>query len=203
MSKKIVKPAKIKYKKLSNSKGRTFCDDMWSDMVKMRDGRKCVICNATEYINSHHLISRRIFALRFNVDNGISLCPQHHEYDLHLSAHTAPWNFDEWVKTNKPEQYNNWLENRKVIVTGEQTNYEQLYYNMEHAYKKITGNFFRIERISPYILSLNVDKIKQSLETNSTLSDNKKIALIIDLMKEFNIGQTAVKEFLKQNKLIA
>ncbi len=179
---------KIKYKKLSKSKGRNFCDQLWALLVKLRDGNKCVICGATEYINAHHLISRRIFLTRFIVDNGISLCPKCHEYDLSLSAHTAPWNFDEWVKLNKIEQYKIWLENRKIKATGEEINYEEIYKQLEEKHKELTGNYLRLERIDEYLLFINIEKIKEQIRNNipqQTIYESLNLPISIKKFKDF------------------
>ena len=193
---------KIKYKKIPKSRGRNFCDDLWSILVKHRDGNKCVICGVTEYINSHHLISRRILKTRFSIPNGISLCPSHHEYGLLCSAHTSWWNFDKWVKENRPEQYSIWLENRKIQTDGEEVDYDKLYKEMEEQYKTSFGSYFRIERIGSYLLFLNFEDIKNLLLKDPSISNNKKIELVIEKMKEFSIGNSTIKEFLKSNKLI-
>ena len=195
--------SKIKFKKIPTSKGKGFCDDLWADMVKIRDGHKCIICGHLENLNSHHLVSRRVFNYRWNVGNGITICPLHHEFGIEFSAHTAPWALEAWMKENRQEQYALWVNNRNnVSASEESTDYNELYYNLELEYKKMTSNYFRIERIAPYILFINVEKIKETLIANSSLTDNKKISVVVELMKEFNIGTTAVKEFLKQNKFI-
>ena len=208
---KPIKPVKIKYKKIPTSRGRNFCDDLWSFLVRNRDGNKCVICGETEYIQAHHLLSRRVFSSRWTVDNGISLCPNHHEYSLETSAHTSPWHFEEWVKGNKQDQYKTWVNRRTSINHGEDLNYDKIYLELEEQHKAATGNYFRIERISPYILFINFDKIKSIIDSlpqasspqeNSKKEDNKKISLITEALKDFNVGQTAIKEFLKTNKLI-
>jgi 5-methylcytosine-specific restriction endonuclease McrA len=65
----------------------------WMDAVKARDG-KCAECDATENLESHHRIplagliaslgiqnrddARRYAAILWDLDNGVTLCQQHH-----------------------------------------------------------------------------------------------------------------------------
>lgn len=186
--------AKLKYKKLSKSKLRNFCDDLWAISVKLRDNNKCVICGATEYINAHHLISRRIYKTRFMLSNGISVCPKCHEYSLSCSFHTAWWGAETWVKENRPEQYQIWLKNREIYADGEETDYEEIYLELEENYKKITGNYLRIERINNYILFTKAEEIKKLFK------ECKKPIEILENYKTFNITEKNIKDFIKLNQ---
>jgi len=82
----------------------------WANAVKLRDGNKCVICGNTKNLNAHHLIPWEIEKFRFDVNNGISLCPSHHtRYSFHLSPHSdGSALFFFWLFENKPETYK-WL----------------------------------------------------------------------------------------------
>jgi hypothetical protein len=75
--------AKIK-ESLSNEKCYTWkggCDSWWQKRIKERDNYTCVDCGLKErgIINAHHIKSRSKFPeLRYNLDNGVSLCPNCH-----------------------------------------------------------------------------------------------------------------------------
>lgn len=57
----------------------------WSLAVRKRDNHKCKICGKLAK-ESHHIFYQRCYPkLRFNVNNGISLCKQHH-YEVHGSC---------------------------------------------------------------------------------------------------------------------
>lgn len=58
----------------------------WGIDVKDRDGWQCVICK--EYgrnkVRAHHIFNKQFYPkLRFNVNNGITLCSKH-EKECHL-----------------------------------------------------------------------------------------------------------------------
>jgi hypothetical protein len=137
------------YKKFTAKQGKKFCDELWTKIVKARDNNQCAICGKTEYLNAHHLISRKVFKFRWKIDNGISLCPSHHEFSVELSPHNAPWNFEIWLKENRPEQYSQHCLDRKDI-SSIKTNYDEIYYYLEQQYFKITGNYQREKRVKNY-----------------------------------------------------
>lgn len=56
---------------------------LWAEAVKDRDGKSCVECGATKKLHSHHIKRKKDFPeLRFDLDNGITLCAK-----CHLAAH--------------------------------------------------------------------------------------------------------------------
>jgi len=71
--------------------------DLWSPLVKKKAKYKCEVCGATENLQSHHIIGRGNWRLRWEVRNGVCLCAKHHKFDKHRSAHNnSPW-FNEWL----------------------------------------------------------------------------------------------------------
>ena len=51
----------------------------WSNAVRNRDGYTCVFCGTTQRIEAHHIKPQCSHPdLKFNIDNGISLCRLHH-----------------------------------------------------------------------------------------------------------------------------
>lgn len=71
-------------------------DTKWTKQIKENFEYKCVICGREgdgRFINAHHYIGRRVRSLRWNLDNGIALCPEHHVFG-NKSAHTNP----EWFR---------------------------------------------------------------------------------------------------------
>jgi len=65
---------------------------------------------------AHHLITRWLKPTRHDVRNGIVLCASHHMFSKCLSAHKAPLQFAEWMRINKPEQYEWVISNRNPPV---------------------------------------------------------------------------------------
>jgi len=102
---KKVKLTKKKLKKLEKREiKKKFAE--WSKLVKERDGFKCVICGETKRLNSHHILPRELREFRFDLMNGISLCPKNHQFSRKNSAHGNSFVFIIWLEKNRPEQFN-------------------------------------------------------------------------------------------------
>ena len=67
-------------------------DKEWAKQIKERD-KCCVICGSKERLNAHHIIPREIKELRWELCNGITLCPRHHKFSIMNSPHKNPWVF--------------------------------------------------------------------------------------------------------------
>ena len=82
----------------------------WSVEVKKRDGFKCVICDTTRNLVAHHLIPWEVEKYRFDVNNGITLCPSHHtRFSYHISPHSdGAALFFFWLFENRPDTFK-WL----------------------------------------------------------------------------------------------
>jgi len=80
-------------------------DKAWANAVKTRDGWKCVICAETNRPNAHHIIARENHSAKYDIHNGISLCPKHHFFCRQLSAHNNPMGFLIWLERNRPDQF--------------------------------------------------------------------------------------------------
>ena len=75
-------------------------DKLWSDLIKKNAGFKCEYCGNESRLNSHHIFSRRNYAVRWYDKNGICLCVSHHILG-NFSAHKAPIEFVEWMKEKR------------------------------------------------------------------------------------------------------
>lgn len=54
-------------------------DIQWSSIIKSRNGNKCIYCDETDHLDAHHLAPKAIYpSLRFNINNGITVCKGHH-----------------------------------------------------------------------------------------------------------------------------
>jgi hypothetical protein len=180
---------------ISKKSGRNFCDELWTKLVRLEFNSECPICKSMnlpledKMLNCHHLISRRVFKYRWDVDNGILICPKHHEFCLELSAHTAPWAFEDWMKNNLPEKYNKWVENRNNIHQENNPIYDEIYLNLENQHKKKTGEYYKIQRIQMYLLSLNKEKI--------IFAHKMQNEPITKIAERYNATEASVKKFLK------
>ena len=72
-------------------------DKLWSKLVRERD-KQCLYCGRKGILNAHHILGRRIKATRLCLENGTSLCINHHVWDSKFSAHKTPEKFRTWFK---------------------------------------------------------------------------------------------------------
>lgn len=82
--------------------------------VFKRDGYKCVFCNHTENLDAHHITDRNEMPNGgYVLENGISLCPIHHEdaERFHITGGK------EWVPGMHPDElYNVIGSNRELAI---------------------------------------------------------------------------------------
>ncbi len=110
-----VKKQKSKSKKLSLLRKKIL--SLWSKKVRERDLNCCIYCgiktgeinknNKKIINNAHHCLSKDIknSLLKYDIRNGVTLCPEHHKWSGTDSAHKAPIIFYEWLRNNREEQY--------------------------------------------------------------------------------------------------
>lgn len=74
-----------------------YRNKMWVKAVKDRDGWKCVGCGSTDDLHAHHIKRWRDYPdLRYDVDNGATLC-----HPCHEAAHGRGFKF-RYFKTSRP-----------------------------------------------------------------------------------------------------
>jgi len=94
-------------KKITNKKEISDLDNAWKLKVKERDNYTCQICQKKIEKNNchaHHIIPKGIKLTRWDVNNGITLCYQHHKVNVCSPHMNAVW-FTFWLKTNKYKQF--------------------------------------------------------------------------------------------------
>jgi hypothetical protein len=91
---------------------------LWTQKVKERAGYRCEYCGVEDkeikengkpvVLNAHHLVSRSVrnSALKFNIDNGICLCTDHHKFNSDHSFHKNPVQTIDWLIEAFPERFN-------------------------------------------------------------------------------------------------
>jgi len=92
-------------------------DKLWSKKIRERD-EVCQVCGGTAYLNAHHVIGRRNRNIRWDMDNGITLCSGCHTFKTE-SAHQDPAWFMAWFIEHYPDRYNKIMIKR--ILTTKQT----------------------------------------------------------------------------------
>ena len=103
-------------------------DGCWKIAVKIKWGYKCVLCGETHYVNAHHIFGRVNRSVRWDLDNGICLCPLHHTLGT-FSAHQNP-EFTKWIEAfighgaynalmQKANKIRKWTYEEKLILLAE------------------------------------------------------------------------------------
>lgn len=122
----MAKPRKIKPYNI-----RKHCDDLWRDLIKLRAGGKCERCNSTNVVQSHHIIPRTNWNLRFDERNGVALCKRHHIYWAHKDAIA----FINWLNIEYPGRAQS-IERRRYCEQGKK-DYTLLKIYLEVEIKKL------------------------------------------------------------------
>jgi len=94
-------------------------DKEWAYRVKERDLFKCVICGNPERLNAHHIIVRENNETKFDIENGLSLCPKHHFFCRKISAHNNPLGLFLWLEKHRPVQLNAVKAKLELILNAE------------------------------------------------------------------------------------
>jgi hypothetical protein len=157
MDKKPKKPKKPKKLNLPSLKRKLF--SIWSEKVRTRANFQCEYCgkkagdDKCNKVDAHHLQSRKIKSnpLKFDIMNGICLCPLHHKFSCNESFHNAPVVTMNWLLKNIPERFNYVLDhyndevdldNPKVVLEIQYCLENNLPLNIENL-KKIAKEFPR------------------------------------------------------------
>jgi len=120
-----------------------YCMEIWSDLIKTIDNNKCFMCGSKEYLNSHHLISKKWTKTAFNTNCGITLCKNCHDNNIY-SAHISPWILEKKLREQRPEQYRWYLINRAEVGKIDNEKYD---------YKLILDKLLKeFELISPLLV---------------------------------------------------
>lgn len=90
-------------------------DKLWSKIIKERD-RMCQVCGVKKYLNAHHIFSRVNRSTRWDLENGILLCPSCHNFNHNHSAHKAPRAFFHWLEDKKGKEWVDKLEKKSIEV---------------------------------------------------------------------------------------
>jgi hypothetical protein len=147
------KPGKQANRNRSGKSVKKKCDSRWSKII--RSIGRCEVCGRSDLpLEAHHLIHRNALAFRYDLRNGVCLCPKHHtgNYGQHegdialpsglqgyaieprpeaISAHGTPWAFEEWLKDHKPEQYEWFEKNRHKVFPGVKIDYRTVYQTLK------------------------------------------------------------------------
>lgn len=77
----------------------------WREICLTRDKHKCQICGTqSKKPHVHHIIPKQFKQFRYDINNGIVLCFNHHKVGMY-SPHQNSLFFCLWLEKNKNEQY--------------------------------------------------------------------------------------------------
>lgn len=165
--------------------------NLWAIIEKQRNNWHCPICGSNGRQNTHHLISKAVRKFRYDPKNAISLCSRCHSFDPYLSAHMAPWAFEEWMNTNRPEQYCWWVENRKTKDDEfEQKTYEEIFETLRIEYEKVFGHEMLMGNAK-----IKKDEISNIINRYNNGESGDKISL------DYKVTKSVIYYILKQNNI--
>ncbi len=93
-------------------------DKAWSQAVKIRAGYKCEISGMSKHqcrLNSHHIVGKRNFTLRWDLRNGLCISSSKHTL-ARQSVHQDPEWARQWLLENRKEDFE-YLESKKNVIT--------------------------------------------------------------------------------------
>lgn len=128
--KEIVK--KLKPKSHNASWYRKHCDTVFSKIIRTRDGR-CMHCGGTENLQCSHTMSRKIWALRWNEMNCITLCFFCHMKWWHINVLEAA----KWFEETFPVNFLYLQEHKNDILKLTVPDYITLYENLKTRLKEL------------------------------------------------------------------
>ena len=82
---------------------KRYLDSLWAELIKNRVEGKCEKCGLPGQ-NAHHLVGRRNYAVRYDLENGVYLCSGCHSLRKD-SAHQNPLDFMEWLEKYKGKKF--------------------------------------------------------------------------------------------------
>lgn len=127
---------------------KRYCSEIWAELVRIKDGYRCVLCGETAHLNAHHLISRKYLPAIYVINNGITLCVNEHKWGI-LSAHNCPLPLYLWLEKNRKEQYDWFLqeiENVKEKQKPYEIDYEIELYKLIDLYQDANYEDFQSTR---------------------------------------------------------
>jgi hypothetical protein len=130
---------------------------LWSLAVRERAGHQCEYCGIKKgdlnkngkptKIDAHHLMSRSVTdsPLKFDIRNGIAVCPFCHKFSPNNSFHNNAIVTTHWLKENRPDRYDFVLKyyeskidlkNREILASIEESLNEKEPLDIEDLIKK-------------------------------------------------------------------
>jgi hypothetical protein len=173
---------------------KRYCKEVWAEFVKERDGHKCVLCQETKYLNSHHVITSKCSHTRYETDVGITLCAKHHKLGV-ISAHGTPWIVYEWIEKNRPEQWKWFLENKDKVYL------EPVDGTLEYYQSVLKSLLDKFEKYYPAVLKRS-KYFKFTEEEEKVIIDfytSDKKESLMSTASHFDCGEMTIRGIMKRN----
>jgi len=82
---------KTKNKKILEKRREKAKDKEWAIRVKEKFDNSCIVCGKKEWLNAHHIIPKEFKIARWDLNNGVALCPKHHKFGRFSAHRNALW----------------------------------------------------------------------------------------------------------------
>ena len=113
------------------------CDIAWALAVRKTNNGLCEMCGKPAQ-NSHHIISRNNYSLRYDIRNGANLCINDHLFGRN-SAHQNSLAFMEWFRSSRPDDYEYIKSKSNIIAHYSVLDYQNIYQKLKEV-KCLLGN---------------------------------------------------------------
>jgi len=110
-------------------------DRDWAYSVKVKAWMMCEYCWSGDNLHAHHMFTRKNMNTRRDLNNGFSLCRDHHT-DGDFSAHLSPDKFTERAKSYRGEEWYNELSAKAVAIRDKNIDRTKAYMNSQKVYIK-------------------------------------------------------------------
>ena len=99
---------------------RDMADQLWNRAIRDDWDNKCAVCSR-DVTEAHHLIPRQNELFRYDLENGIALCTQHHKFDADIAPHQNAAGWMEWLWEHQEYRAEWYAANCRSQFTGTKT----------------------------------------------------------------------------------
>lgn len=93
-------------------------DKLWSLGVKHDWVDRCAVCGWSKTLHAHHMVPRTHEGLRYDLNNGIALCPSCHLFSKDVSPHQNAAAWLAWLISHHPTKAEWYIDNRQPSFDG-------------------------------------------------------------------------------------
>ena len=87
---------------------------LWSEIIRSKG--VCEKCGSKRYLNAHHHYGKRALSVRWDIDNGVCLCPSCHTFSTSFSAHQTPATFVRWINKKRGKKWEERLRKKHAKI---------------------------------------------------------------------------------------